>query len=259
MKRVKCQICNTVCKNLFGLSRHIHLKHENTNRQKYYDKYLLIGDCGKCVICGNKSKFNSMVKGYYNTCTSKKCKTALRKQTCLKKYGVENVMLINDVKEKLKTTVMELYGVDNISKLENIKNKKIITCLKKYGVENPNHIKEVRDKILKSGYQSKSYILPSGKEVKIQGYEWMFLDEYFNNGGLEEDISTQGKDIDKIWYYAEDDKKHRYYPDFYIKSTNTIIEVKSVYTYNKDLNKNLLKERACLDMGYEFEFKIYNK
>jgi len=51
---------------------------------------------------------------------------------------------------------------------------------------------------------------------------------------------------------------HRYYPDFYIKKDNKIIEVKSIYTYNIDIEKNLLKQKACLDAGYNFEFWIYD-
>ena len=46
-------------------------------------------------------------------------------------------------------------------------------------------------------------------------------------------------------YYTIDDIIHRYFPDLYIKSINKIIEVKSSYTYNYDLEKNLLIEESC--------------
>jgi len=54
-------------------------------------------------------------------------------------------------------------------------------------------------------------------------------------------------------------KKHKYYPDFYIKDINKIIEVKSVYTYEIELSKNLLKEKACKDKGLKFDFVIISK
>ena len=40
------------------------------------------------------------------------------------------------------------------------------------------------------------------------------------------------------------------------KSENKIYEVKSVYTYNNDLEKNLAKEAAVKKMGIGFEFMI---
>jgi hypothetical protein len=52
---------------------------------------------------------------------------------------------------------------------------------------------------------------------------------------------------------------NKYYPDLYLKSKNLIIEVKSQYTYNIDLGKNLLKEKASLDLGINFQFMIVEK
>ena len=40
-----------------------------------------------------------------------------------------------------------------------------------------------------------------------------------------------------MFEYYIDDKKHLYYPDIYIPEYNKIIEVKSTYTYNKDVEK----------------------
>jgi hypothetical protein len=34
------------------------------------------------------------------------------------------------------------------------------------------------------------------------------------------------------------------------------IEVKSIYTYEKDLKRNLEKEKAVLSAGYNFKFEI---
>jgi hypothetical protein len=47
-----------------------------------------------------------------------------------------------------------------------------------------------------------------------------------------------------------------YFPDIYIKSTNTIIEVKSQWTFDNWKEKNLAKEQACLQQGFNFEFII---
>jgi hypothetical protein len=43
-----------------------------------------------------------------------------------------------------------------------------------------------------------------------------------------------------------------------VASINKIIEVKSTWTYNKDLEINTLKANACKNKGYKFEFWIYD-
>jgi len=52
------------------------------------------------------------------------------------------------------------------------------------------------------------------------------------------------------------DKKHRYYPDFYIPNENKIIEVKSEYTLNRELERNHIKFEATKLMGFNFVLEI---
>ena len=59
--------------------------------------------------------------------------------------------------------------------------------------------------------------------------------------------------------YSFGDKIHRYYPDIYIPSQNKIIEVKSPYTYHKQLEQNICKKEQVIKDGYIFEFWICNK
>ena len=56
--------------------------------------------------------------------------------------------------------------------------------------------------------------------------------------------------------YLIDDIEYRYYPDFFHKETNTIIEIKSNYTYERFLEKNKLKEKYSIKSGYNFLFVI---
>lgn len=69
------------------------------------------------------------------------------KENNLKKYGVENISQLKDVKEKKKKKSLERYGVENISQSDEIKNKKKEKALKKYGVENVLQADVVRKKI----------------------------------------------------------------------------------------------------------------
>lgn len=48
-------------------------------------------------------------------------------------------------------------------------------------------------------------------------------------------------------------------PDIWIKYENRIIEVKSYYTYKKDLIKNIMKALATRKLNYNFEFWVYDK
>lgn len=59
--------------------------------------------------------------------------------------------------------------------------------------------------------------------------------------------------------YIFEQKERRYYADIWIPSENLIIEVKSEWTYKKDLEKNLKKRDTCLELGYKFQFWICDK
>jgi hypothetical protein len=110
----------------------------------------------------------------------------------------------------------------------------------------------------KSSVKYKEFTLPSGRVIKLQGYEPQVLEQLLQIYS-EEDIVCEikfiNKEIGKILYNFEG-KERRYYPDFYIKSTNTIIEVKSQWTFNLHKEKNLAKEQACLQQGFNFQFMI---
>ena len=74
--------------------------------------------------------------------------------------------------------------------------------------------------------------------------------------GIDEKIiKTKRSEMPKIMYKLND-KEHRYFPDICIN--NKIYEVKSVYTLKADLAKNIAKMNACIELGYDFQFMVYN-
>ena len=161
----------------------------------------------------------------------------------------------NKIKENTKNTCKLKYGGNAPMYSEEVKHKRNKNNLEKYGVENPSQYAEFEEKKSKSQFKYKEYILPSGKVIKLQGYEPKCFDillEIYS----EKEILHKKTDVPEIWYIGTDNKKHRYYPDFYIPKENMIIEVKSTYTYEVNLEINLLKQQACLELGYKFEFKI---
>lgn len=106
----------------------------------------------------------------------------------------------------------------------------------------------------KLSYVFKNYKMPSGNNIRIQGYEDIALDELVKKY-KESDIITERKKIPVIKYNLKN-KTLTYYPDIYIVSENKIIEVKSTWTYNKNLIKNIHKALAARKLGYLFEFWI---
>ena len=167
-----------------------------------------------------------------------------KKETLKEKYGDENYN--NNIERK--NTLKEKYGDENY----NNQKKKEETCLIKYGVRHSNQNLEIMNKIQKSAFKLKLHDM----KLNYRGsYEKDFLDFCFTN----KIIVSEFKDE---LYYNYNDKNHRYYPDFYHEKTNTIIEIKSKYTFEFDLEINLLKEKCSIEKDYNFLFiidKDYNK
>jgi hypothetical protein len=172
----------------------------------------------------------------------------------LEKYGVDNPSKLPEVLEKIKETGLRNYG-DHPKRTKEVQEKWMETCFQKYG-GHPNQNPDIQEKLEKSSYRFKNYTLPSGKIVRIQGYEdkalYTLLKSY-----KEEDIILGRKNIPRIEYFI-DDTKHIYYPDFFIPKENKIIEVKSEWTCK--LKRSYVEEKAeaTARAGYICEVWIYN-
>jgi len=150
-----------------------------------------------------------------------------REEGMLKNHGVKNTMSSPEIRQKIEETMIERYGAKNYS--QSI-----------HGV---------------NGYQWKDYELPSGEIIRIQGYENFLLDELLEKYD-ESEIKTSRSDMPEFWYEL-DGKQHRYFPDVYVPSTNTIYEVKSEYTMKCNETMNERKFQCVKDSGYNFVLKIY--
>jgi len=232
-KEIKEKIKNTNLKTYsvenIGQCFEFHEKMKNTNKEKYGVNYPL----------QNKEIYNKM------------------ETTCLEKYGVKNCLLNIDIKNKRKKTIKEKYGVEYPSQNQEIKNKTIETNIKKFGYENPMQNPEIADKSSKNCFLSKSFIFPSGNEIKCQGYEPFALKELINTFD-ENDIITGCKNVPKIWYNDEFGKKHRHYVDIFISSQNKCIEVKSLWTIKKKNSNVFEKQKASKELGYKYEIWVYD-
>lgn len=227
------------------------------------DDYLICSNpkCGNQLIGVTRwqdSKYLNHSKYEYFMCCSNKCKHQLHS------------IRTDSVHPKRVKTFQDKYGITNSAHLDSnvfksnnpMKNKKSIdkmkqTCIEKYGVDNPSKSTEIMNKIIKQGYRSKDYIFPSGKVVRIRGYEWKALDELLQHYN-ETDIEVSAKRIPKIRYCWEDGTEHYYFPDIYIQKDNLVIEVKSDYFMRKDFDKNNRKAVATKNLGYNFKFMVYS-
>lgn len=180
-----------------------------------------------------------------------------RRETNLLIYGTEEVLQSPEIQEKIKETMVNMYGAENPLQCEEIKAKKDKTCEERYGDKDIMKNAEIFEKVVKNSFKKKEYTLPSGKTITYQGYENVALDELLKTFN-EEDIINDVKLMPKF-IYEFNNKSHRYYPDIYIPSQRKIIEVKSEYTYNKQLEQNNCKKTQVVNDGYTFEFWICSK
>jgi len=105
-------------------------------------------------------------------------------------------------------------------------------------------------------WERKPYTFPNGKKVKVQGYECWTLDFLISSSLQEDDIKVDTKDKPKIFYNWNGQSK-RYYPDCYISSSNTIVETKSDWTWNMEVEKNEAKITGSLQCGHDVRFIIW--
>jgi len=272
--RKTCQICQQKFTYIHSLSRHVQKIHNITKKNYYdlFFKTINEGKCLNCQKeTGFFERFvqhsNGLLTHYklycsvdcqhndknLNACTQRK-----REQTHLKRYGIDNpfkskqlqdqiqvqninkygtpyLLCVPEILKKIKNTNKIKYGHEYVTNAPSVQQKMKETLLKNYGVLVPCQNNEIQQKSQHNAKRLKEYILPSGKKIQLQGYEPQFLDYIFKENLLkEEEIICGFKQIPHIIYYDNNNRKHYYFPDFYIPKWNLIIEIKSQWTLTMD-------------------------
>lgn len=194
----------------------------------------------KCLTCGNDIiDFESFNQGYKSNFCSVSC-------------GYRN----KDIIERKKQTSRKNYGTDFPCQSRKYQEQMVERYLVAYGVEHPMQYREIFERVLAVTHKKKDYKLPSGKIIKLMGYEPMVVDWLIDNGIHEEQLQFL-----KIpsFRYEWNDKIKSYFPDIYVANMNLIIEVKSIWTYMVDYKKNVLKKLAVIEADYNFAFVIVHK
>lgn len=137
-----------------SLFKNKELKKELIENTKFLPDNTGIGERVYCIdnnitevvlcYCGKPVNYLKYSIGYSKRC-SKECvwnDTSVidkRKDTCLKKYGVDNFTKTNEYLEKTKSTNNKKYGKDFYLQSNDLKEKRIKSNLDKYGVD--HHMK----------------------------------------------------------------------------------------------------------------------
>lgn len=159
------------------------------------------------------------------------------------------------INEKREKTNFKKYGKKCLLEDKEWKENKM---MEKYGVRHNMQLEDIHEKTMNSMGRYYNYTLPSGKIIKLQGYE-NFGISYLLNYFDEDDIVTGSKEIKKYTKSIIYENNKRYYPDFYIKSINKIFEIKSPYTYKLHREINEKKKERCIELNINFEFLIFDK
>jgi hypothetical protein len=180
------------------------------------------------------------------------------KRTCKNRYG-GHPMSNSYVKARLRKTSLERFGVKNPFQSEKVKNKIRETNLERYGVANPMQNSEVRKRATASANRL-TPIKCKGKTFLCQGYEKHVLPRLVNRFGVENVVGQFEEDFKPLKF-----KGRVYTPDFYIRSNDTYVEVKSSFTlYGKIGVSNFLRQNRSLqeqasNRGIKLKFIVYNE
>ena len=197
--------------------------------------YKIIAKCHYCSVEKSVTykRYNESInKGFFFSC-SIKCGRLKSKETCLKKYGVENVSQTDDHKEKCEKTCLDKYGSIHYNKTNEYKEKNKNTNLDKYGVEHYSQTDEYWIRVKQTNLDK------YGVEHYSQTDEYK---EKFKNTNLE----RYGVDS----YTKTDEFKEKY--------KNTCLDKYGVDSYTKTDEFKEKYKNTCLDkygVGNTFQSK----
>jgi hypothetical protein len=138
-----------------------------------YNSNILIE--AKCDNCGENKKiqynaYNRYTKNQSEEYYCQKCNNIKRRVTVKEKYGVENILESDEIREKMKRTMIDKYGNEHALNIPEFIEKMKKTNLEKYGHEyaaqNDNIKKKIENAFMKK-YNVKTSLLDKNTQDKI--------------------------------------------------------------------------------------------
>lgn len=181
------------------------------------------------------------------------------RSTLFKKYGHVNAAWGDEPCKKKMATFRRKFGVAHPMQNAEVLKKRRKTTFQRYGVQHPMQVPSIR----KRAFETAKKLTPikyKGKTFLCQGYEKYVLPRLADKFGVENVIGQFDEEFKPLKF-----KGRVYTPDFYIKSNDTYVEVKSSFTlYGKIGNSNFLRQNKSLqeqasNRGIKLKFIVYNE
>jgi hypothetical protein len=114
------------------------------------------------------------------------------------------------------------------------------------------------EKHINNGFKWKSYIFPTGNEVKVQGYECLTINYLISSSISPNDIKVRREEKPVILYEWSGSTR-RYFPDCLLDTCNTIVETKSTYTWTFQKEQNFAKIKGSIESGYNIRVIVWDR
>jgi hypothetical protein len=193
-----------------------------------------------CDYCGDvknvyyKSYVDSVENGGNYAC--RKCFSIKFKETCIKKYGVENPSMLENVKHKKKNTYLKNYGVDHFSKTDEYQEKKSTTMLERYGVKHALQSEKFKTKFKETSLSRYGVDHPfmDGHiidKIKLTNLEKYGVENIFSSDSFKDELKKNNLEKYGFEYYVSTDEfkkkskdtcKDKYNNEFYCCSEEFI-------------------------------------
>ena len=167
-------------------------------------------------------------------------------ETLMANFNVDHPFRSEEIRAKARGTMMTNWGVPHAMQNEEIKSKFRETSLAHFGAPNPMQCTEIFHRNMMSAKRKiKVYKMPSGAEIRYQGYENFALDYLVKELKIDESDIVVGNKIGGIRYPDTESKIRMYYPDIFVVSLNWLLEIKSSWTMTLSYELNLCKWRTA--------------
>lgn len=235
-----CPICGRY--NLKQLGQHITGTHKITHEdfiKMYPNQKMFIDEiserCRKATAIGNKKyyenkkanpeKYEKMIKERIEKRKRNNPDIGIRVSKILKKHGVY---------DRMSEWVKEKWNDPEYRAFQSNKTKK-------------QHENGLTDIVVSKSYKNRSVKATIGDKEYIMRSNWevQFAEILYSNG-----IDFEYEGIKLKYFY--NGKFRTYYPDFKIKGTNILFEVKPYILVQNDRNK--AKQRYSIESGYDFRY-----
>lgn len=263
--------------NAPACSKDVLQKMKQTNLERYGDENF-----------NNRAQANkTLLERYNGVGNASEIIKAKQQKTMIDKYGKDNCMFIDDIKDKMRANNMEKYGVDWVFKRKEIISKSIQTCIERYEsphFTNPEQAAITREKNNLEKYGVKSnFEIPTAKQKSIQTcvnryggdinvenhmqlpgvinkiIETKRENKTFNSSSIEEKFNTYliENNISFIRQYRSE--LYPYACDFYFPDYDLYLEIQGMWTHGcHAFNSDDIEDKLKLEKWKQKNTKFFD-